>query len=286
MASKPKGKDTPKDIDKARRPRKSDKGDTYGTRGSPSSSSLKFIIMNTGGKNTGEKPTERRKQAIFDVISKSESSLVLLQEFGWTSIRSRAWNEFKWPDNLHYKGHKDASIIFDINEVVVVQYSQKLLESTLEELVRIGKIQQGFTPIPRMCLLNVKTKGVPIVEFICVSWHGRHNKAKLEDLKAEFKYLLEYIMKLSEKESLPFVIAGDFNVKIKDIEKLIPSSLALHRYTPTKRRDEESVIDFYISSKSLSMSDVKTLDVKTETKVEGVLSLFDHDPVMASLSTA
>lgn len=242
--------------------------------------------MNTGGKNTGEKPTERRKQAIFDVISKSEASLVLLQEFGWVSIHSRAWVEFDWPDNLKYNGHKEASIIFDINEVVVVQYSQKLLESTLGELIRIGKIQQGFTPIPRMCLLNVKTKGVPIVEFMCVSWHGRHNKAKLEDLKEEFKYLMEYILKLSEKVSLPFVLAGDFNVKIKDIEKLIPSTLFLHRYTPTKRRDEESVIDFYISSKSLIMSDVKTLELKTETKVEGVLSLLDHDPVVASLTTA
>lgn len=284
MASKTKGKDTSKDKDRASKARKSYNGDTFDV--SPNSSSLKLIIMNTGGKNTGEKPTERRKQAIFDVISKSEASLVLLQEFRWVSIHSRAWVEFDWPDNLKYKGHKEASIIFDINEVVVVQYSQKLLESTLGELIRIGKIQQGFTPIPRMCLLNVKTKGVPIVEFMCVSWHGRHNKAKLEDLKEEFKYLMEYILKLSEKVSLPFVLAGDFNVKIKDIEKLIPSTLFLHRYTPTKRRDEESVIDFYISSKSLIMSDVKTLELKTETKVEGVLSLLDHDPVVASLTTA
>jgi hypothetical protein len=56
-----------------------------------------------------------------------------------------------------------------------------------------------------MCLRKIKTKGVPIVEFICISWHGRHNKAKLEDLKEEFKSMLKYILKLLKKLSLPVI---------------------------------------------------------------------------------
>ena len=117
-------------------------------------------------------------------------------------------------EHLQYTGHTDASILFDINEITVREYPQKLLDNTLTDLIRMGDIQQVFTPIRRMCLRKVKTKGVPIVECICISWHGRHNRVKLEDLKEEFKSMLKYILKLSEELSLPVLLAGDFNVTI------------------------------------------------------------------------
>jgi hypothetical protein len=253
---------------------------------SPSTKSLlNIMIMNTGGKNVGDKPTDNRKQAIYDVVTKTRAALVLFQEFNWTSIRSRAWKDYSWPEHLQYTGHTDASILFDINEVTLEEYTQTLLDDTLRDLIRMGDIQQGFTPIPRMCLRKIKTKGVPIVEFICISWHGRHNKAKLEDLKEEFKSMLKYILKLSEKESLPVIVAGDYNVKIKNIETLVPPSLVLHKYKPTERRAPENIIDFFISSISLVMSDINALTLKSKTDVMGVLSLFDHDPVVSSMST-
>jgi hypothetical protein len=253
---------------------------------SPSTKSLlNIMIMNTGGKNVGDKPTDNRKQAIYDVVTKTRAALVLFQEFNWTSIRSRAWKDYRWPEHLQYTGHTDASILFDINEVTLEEYTQTLLDDTLRDLIRMGDIQQGFTPIPRMCLRKIKTKGVPIVEFICISWHGRHNKAKLEDLKEEFKSMLKYILKLSEKESLPVIVAGDYNVKIKNIETLVPPSLVLHKYKPTERRAPENIIDFFISSISLVMSDINALTLKSKTDVMGVLSLFDHDPVVSSMST-
>ena len=136
-----------------------------------------------------------------------------------------------------------------------------------------------------MCLRKFKTKGVPVIEFICISWHGRHNKAKLEDLKEEFRNILDYALKLSEKEALPIIIAGDFNVKIKDVEKFVPPVLVLHKYTPTKRRDSENIIDFFISSRSLTMNDMRALELKSETTVEGIFSLLDHDPVVTLLTT-
>lgn len=248
------------------------------------SAGLKFMIMNTGGKNTGEKPADRRKQAVFDVIADTKAALVLLQEFSWTGIRSRGWTDFIWPDNLEYVGHKHASIIFDINEVLIEQVSQNTLDGVLRELVRLGRIQQGFAPIPRLCVRKVKTKGVPNVKFLCISWHGRHNKVKYDDLKDEFRYLMEFIVKLSESEKLPLVIAGDFNVKLKDVQQFVPSSLVLYNYSPTKRR-EESVIDFYICSSSFILKNIRALKLESKTGVDDVLSLFDHDPVEASLTT-
>jgi hypothetical protein len=245
---------------------------------------LKIMIMNTGGKDQGDTPTDRRKRAIFDVVTNTQAGLVLFQEFKWTSISSRAWKglDYKWPAHLEYTGDNEASILHNIKEVSVKPLPQILLDET--PFYPMGDIQQGFTPIPRMCLRKVKTNAAPIVEFICISWHGRH-KAKLEDLKKEFKSMLKYILKLSEKESLPVLLAGDFNVKIKDIETLVSPPLVLHKYKLTKRREPENMIDFFISSKSLLMLGIETLTLESETTVVNVPLLFDHDPVVSFMIT-
>ena len=248
---------------------------------------LKIMIMNTGGKDQGDQPTDRRKRAIYDIVMNTRAGLVLFQEFRWTSIRSRAWNglDYSWSEDLEYIGHNNASFLFNINEVTVKTLPQTLLDDTLRDLIRMGDIQQEFTPIPRMCLRKVTTKGAPIVEFICISWHGRHINVNLEEKKEEFTSMLKFILKLSEKESLPVLLAGDFNVKIKDIETLVPPSLVLLKYRITKRREPENMIDFFISSKSLVMSDINVLTLESETTVTNVLSLFDHDPVVSFMIT-
>ena len=248
---------------------------------------LKIMIMNVGGKNEGDKPTDRRKQAIYDVVTKQNAALNLLQEFKWKDIRNRAWNGISWSKHFQLTGHAEASILFDENKVTVEEYSQTLLDDTLRDLIRKGDIQQQFTPFSRMCLRKVTTKGVQVYAFICISWHGRHNGAKLEDLKEEFKSMLKYSLKLSENLSLPVLLAGDFNLKNKDVgaKEVQPTTpLIMCIYEPTDRRTRADIIDFFIASKSLVMSDSKALTLKSETDVMGVLSLFDHDPVVSSMS--
>ena len=57
--------------------------------------------------------------------------------------------------------------------------------------------------------------------------------------------MLKYILKLSEKVSLPAIVAGDSNVKVKNIETPVPSSLVLHKYKRTERWAPENIIDFF-----------------------------------------
>jgi len=57
--------------------------------------------------------------------------------------------------------------------------------------------------------------------------------------------MLKYIIKLLEKESLPVIVSADYNVKIKNIETLVPPSLVLYKYKPTERRTPENIIDFF-----------------------------------------
>ena len=227
-----------------------------------------------------EKDSTKRKRAIYDVVTKKCAALVLFQEFHWKSIDSRGWKDHTWPDHLQYTGHSEASILFDTNEVTVKEYRQQFLDDTLN---RMKDIQQGFAPFSRMCLRKIKTKGVPIVEFICISWHGKH-KMGLKEKKQEFESMLKYITEIWRETSLPVILAGDFNLEIEDIKTLVSPPLVLHTYTPTERR-KLNTIDFYISSKSLTLVDINPLKLTSETNVTEVLSLLDHDPVVACMVT-
>ena len=84
---------------------------------SSNKSRLKIMIMNTGGKDAGDNPTDRRKQTIYDVVMKTRAALVLFQEFKWKGIRSPAWKDYSWPGHLQYTGNNDASILFDETKV-------------------------------------------------------------------------------------------------------------------------------------------------------------------------
>jgi hypothetical protein len=237
---------------------------------------LKIVIMNTY-RNTLDasicNKAEKRRQVISDVVKKSGATLFLFQEFMWTGISGSVW-EGKLPSHLEYIGNGNTCILFDENKVTVEEVPDKtgMQSSTLE----------------RMCIRKVKTKGVPIVEFICISWHGKSretNEIRIEELKS----MLKDISKLSNKLSLPVLLAGDFNLNAGDIVKqlsLISSlRLFLYGYKPAKRRKSENIIDFFISSESLKMSGIKVLALESITEVAEVLSLFDHDPVVSFMST-
>ena len=236
---------------------------------------LKIMIMNTNGKTVGgTKETDKRKQVICDVVEKTGATLYLFQEFSWTKIRGSAWKDkYELPSQLEYIGNKEACILFDKDKVTVENMADKtdIKKDVLE----------------RMCIGKVTTKGDPIVKFICISWHGRSKKPKTI-LNEEFESMLDDILKLSGELSLPVLLAGDFNfnLRTKDIETKCSSlSLVLHPYEPVEKRTSENIIDFFISSESLEMSDIKALTLKSLTKVADVLSLFDHNPVVSIMST-
>ena len=237
---------------------------------------LKIVIMNTDGKKKADgirNKADKKKQVICDVVKTIGATLFLFQEFMWRGISGRAWEgKYRLPSHLEYIGNKEACILFDNSKVTV-------------ENVR-GKTGIQRSTLERMCIRKVKTKGVPIVEFICISWHGRRSKKTVEILIEEFESMLKYISKLSEELVLPVLLAGDFNLTAKDIEPHLSSlSLDLHNYEPTTRRKSENIIDFFISSESLEMSGIKALTLESETGVVEVLSLFDHDPVVSLMST-
>ena len=136
---------------------------------------LKIMIMNTNGKTLGDTSAVKRKQVICDVVKATGATLYLFQEFRWKGINDDTWGD-KLPPQLKYIGNEEAGILFDKDKVTVenVRGETDIEKSTLE----------------RMCIRKVKTKGVPIVEFICISWHGR-STGKPEKLIENFEGMLK-----------------------------------------------------------------------------------------------
>lgn len=152
---------------------------------------------------------------------------------------------------------------------------------------RKGELSPGFTPLGRMFLSEIKTKGVPTTHFLCVSWHGSHNSRKKADLLEEFKNLLVFMEAIEDHYDLPLLIGGDFNLQYKDIPEKFKNSgsgLIAYMYDPLKRR-RSRLIDFYIGSSTLPLSKIAPVDLEKVDKGEDAQKIFDHDPVEATLMT-
>lgn len=247
---------------------------------------MSLIISNVGGQDAGKGLANRRKRAIAGILNKFHPTLVLFQEFPGKGIGQYTWKNINIPDKYEYHGHSEAStsILYDKNELIAKIPDSTELRRLHEEMTRKGKLPMGFSPLKRMCILEIETKGVPMAHFLCISWHGSHNSKKMTDVIDELKYLLVFIEEFGRIKELPFIIAGDFNLSYKMACAEINQLVTIYDYTPMKRR-EGRLIDFYIASKALPLAKIASIDWEKVEDGEGATEIFDHDPVIATLMT-
>lgn len=247
---------------------------------------MSLVISNVGGPNAGQGTANKRKKAIAGILKTVHPNVVLFQEFPWTGIRRHStWKNINIPDKYEYFGHQEASILYDKNELIVKKPNLTKIVRLHEEMTRKRKLTMGFSPLGRMCILEIETKGVPIAHFLCISWHGSHNSKKETEIINELKNLLVFIEEIGSQMKLPFIIAGDFNLSYeKACAEISQHTVAIYEYTPMKRR-EGRLIDFYIASNTLTLADIAAVDWETVEDGEGTTEIFDHDPVVATLMT-
>ncbi|KAL3876807.1 hypothetical protein ACJMK2_034601 [Sinanodonta woodiana] len=257
----------------------------------PVKTGLKVLIMNASGPNQGEGTATRKKQAIQSVIKRHNPDLVLFQEFSWKGIHGKTWSTEPVPEHYQLATNNDASILYNINESTLEEKPIRELHRILEELQRPTSkhptpIPLDFAPIPRMSLRVVKTKGVPVMEFICISWHGKHAGMTNDTKVTEFTHLMIFLNKMYVKYHLPILIAGDFNVEVKLICHEVKEPFMLYEYKASKRRKEKGVIDYFIATIELHLSDLTPVDLKKDSKAEKPEEVLDHDPIIAMLEPA
>ena len=251
------------------------------------SAPFKIIIMNADGSSDEfDAVPERRRHAIQAVISKYSPTLLLFQEFKWKDIRGKIWKACPIPDQYHYSGHSEASMIYD-ERFVVVDDLGTITRRILEDLQRSSSNQLKaafpleFNPLPRMCAKLLHSRFEPSFSFICISWHGIY---KGIDKKNYFRYLLEFIRNIHMKMKVPILVGGDFNIAMKYIREYVSKPFKLYKYTASERRDKKGLIDFFITTDELHLSGTRSIDLEAlypDIHPNGIL---DHDPVYALLS--
>lgn len=250
---------------------------------------ISLVVWNVGGPSAGKGTASKRKRVITGLLESKQPSLVLVQEFSWIKIkRHNTWKDAHITDRYEYIRHKEAGILYDKNKLEVINLTEETeIRTKLDEMIRKKKLPQGFTPLGRMVISEIKTKAGPKTHFLCVSWHGSHNSRKKADLLEEFKNLLVFMEAIEDHYDLPLLIGGDFNLQYKDIPEKFKNSgsgLIAYMYDPLKRR-RSRLIDFYIGSSTLPLSKIAPVDLEKVDKGEDAQKIFDHDPVEATLMT-
>ena len=252
--------------------------------------SLRILIMNANGKNDkGGTLAERRRQAIQNVVLKHKAKFVLFQEFSWIGITGETWEETPIPEHYVYKGHKEASMMYDGTCVNVEDIPASDIQTILTRLQsnannRLNKtFPMDFNPVSRMCILKITTPTIPGLDFICISWHGI-SKMKKEEKIDYFKYWMEFLRHIREKYKLPILAGGDYNVDMYSIERYVRSPFKLCIYKASERRTENGIIDYCIVTEDLDFTDISWVDLTHDTSVINPNGILDHDPIVGSLA--
>jgi hypothetical protein len=260
--------------------------------------SVKIMLMNANGKNDkGGTPTERRKNAIQNVILKHSPKIVLFQEFSWKGITGKTWAKYPFPEHYVYKGHYDASIMYDSSCITVKDLLSSDIQTILSGLQSSANnrlkrtFPMDFNPVARMCLSRVSTPSKPALDFICISWHGKSNEnggGRMKELKKieYFEYWMEFLRHIREKYKLPIVAGGDYNVDMYSIETYVTSPFKLCIYETSMRRTVRGIVDYCIVTDDLDFTEISWVNLDRDTSVYHPNEILDHDPIVGSLSVS
>ncbi|KAL4239425.1 hypothetical protein ACF0H5_000240 [Mactra antiquata] len=255
--------------------------------------------MNADGRDDkrGSVP-ERRRQTIQCIVDKYKPDLVFFQEFGWSGIRRKTWNDYPIPEQYEYTGHRESSVMFDSGMFTKVD---TLPAAALDTIVRNLQSNRNnrlqtpfptdFNPISRMCARVLSTAARPSLKLICISWHGPSNRkggGRMDkSVKVEnFQYLMEFFRNIREKFKLPILVAGDFNVDMNQIEQFIKNPFKLCKYEGSERRKRLGIIDFRIFTDDLEMGHTNWINLNTDSAAEEPNGIFDHDPIITTVNAS
>ncbi|KAH3752776.1 hypothetical protein DPMN_187402 [Dreissena polymorpha] len=247
---------------------------------------VKLMIMNANGR-TGKGNSDKRKNAIHDIIVMHQPAIVFLQEFKWKRIRDETWKKYPIPQNykMYDESNGEACIMIDANHFVVRDVQDGEIKNILSDLQKTSNNRQKkpfpteFDPEPRMCLRKVESTTKPTLKLICISWHGEHNiKNKIGD----FEFLM-FFRQVKNKYKMAMLIGGDFDIDMESIKQYVNSPFKLCEYEAAERRIGRKIIDFYIVSDEITLGYIQWVDLQHDTTVDHPNGILDHDPLLATL---
>lgn len=219
---------------------------------------------------------DKCKRAFKTLVENKNPSLVFLQETNYQDIAGEY--EFSSRYRSVIKRREDAFLYDDTElELTLIEFRDML---TFQN--RKFKDVALLLPLERisMALVNTSKKSKSKPDILCVSWHGPHAERGLDLEKKEeiLKDLLSFVKSYSEECALPFIIGGDFNFELAGAKKVLKSfdEMEVYDYDVERRSNR---IDYFISSKSLTLIDVKPVPWNDKEANR----ILDHDPIIAKL---
>lgn len=116
------------------------------TKSDVSPDPISLVLWNVGGQSAGKGSASKRKKVITGLLESTQPYLGLVQEFPWSKIEShRTWKDLHITDRYKYLGHKEAGILYDIDELEVNNLTKETkIRTILEEMIRKRELPQGF----------------------------------------------------------------------------------------------------------------------------------------------
>lgn len=239
---------------------------------------LKIIVMNADGKSDGKKQyRERRKQVVLGVVLKYKPHIVLFQQFLFTDIST-------WFVDLQLKDY-----MYEHWETLPIFYKDDCLK--VLKICRSDK-RYFLNHFPDYKTISSRLHIIKVVitnldrdfMFICISWHGPNNDETDETKKSTFENLMQCLIKIKEKEGIPLLLGGDFNIDKNIARKLVKDPFKLCNPEASIRRQKKKVIDFFVITKDIELSEIKSINLETVSNVKCPNDILDHDPITAFLN--
>lgn len=212
---------------------------------------------------------KKRLDAITSLLDNKEPTIVMVQESLFKYYFEESGSNRNFTLNHEIVTIKDVTFIYD----------SKQIKLTSEDIVK--EVKAYDLPPDKISMVEAEPTDKSKPKFLCVSWHGVH-KAKDNVKRSDLTSLIRFVTMFSGKKKLPVIIGGDFNAPFSGIESVLGEtdpSFFVYDYRPSRRRSFKMTIDFFVSSRSLTLKGIEAVDWKSND----VNELLDHDPIIAEL---
>nr|XP_022305295.1 probable inactive protein kinase DDB_G0270444 [Crassostrea virginica]XP_022305296.1 probable inactive protein kinase DDB_G0270444 [Crassostrea virginica] len=236
---------------------------------------ITIITANIGYANRNNTNAVKRNSAIASLLQNKNPAIIFVQESDFKTFNNSEYWNVKIPDKYKAKIQKEVKFIYNSEET-------ELTDVDVGEILTVNDQLQRRYKTSNLKAFMVKAEPVDKSKpkFLCVSWHGQH-RTNDETKQNDLTLLINIVTMVSEKEKLPVIIGGDFNVPFSAIEYVLEDtdpSYVVYNYKPSRRRCFKKTIDFFVSSSTLTLKGIAPVDWGEDAN-----KLLDHDPIIAEL---
>lgn len=245
---------------------------------------INVMSVNIGLKRRERNPDESREEAINRTIEIKNDAISELLEAQKPDIvfMQESKKTDKIPTNFEYRFNGQASLLYNTGNIELNDVKSGVVDAIIQKVSESDQTKEIVKA--RMSLAIAKTKEVPEVKFLCVSWHAPHKKIKESNEKALVD-MVSFVDALCTELELECVIGGDFNLPFDEVVSFLKKAnldYKAEKYKLLPRR--ERLIDFFLTSKNLEVTDVTAVAWNSLSKIKEKLDdFFDHDPVVGCL---